>query len=81
MRYRITEHFERSFANAPKKIQKAFDKQIRLLLENIRYPSLRAKKYDETTGLWQARVTRNIRFYFLIQKDTYLLIDIEKHRD
>ena len=28
-------------------IQKAFDKQVWLLVENLRHPSLRAKKYDE----------------------------------
>ncbi|MDO8590890.1 MAG: hypothetical protein Q7R65_02830 [bacterium] len=79
MRYKVTENFERGFANAPKIMQKAFDKQIHLLLENIRYPSLRAKKYDEASGLWQARVTGNWRFHFLIEGDTYLLTYIGPH--
>ena len=43
--------------------------------------SLRAKKYDETKGIWQARVTDNVRLYFLIVGTTYLLLDIERHKD
>jgi len=50
-------------------------------LADIRHPSLRAKKYDEERGIWQARVTDNVRFYFAIEGDMYLLLDIEKHKD
>jgi len=73
--------FRRALAKFPPPIQKAFEKQLRFLLADIRHPSLRAKKYDETTGVWQARVTSNVRFYFVIQDDAYLLLDIEKHKD
>ena len=34
-----------------------------LLADNLQHPSLHAKKYDESTGLWQARVNRSWRFY------------------
>ena len=30
------------------------------------HPSLHAKKYDESTGLWQARANQSWRFYFTI---------------
>jgi hypothetical protein len=40
---------------------------------------LRAKKYDEGKDRWQARVTRDWRFYFLIEGDTYILQDITRH--
>jgi hypothetical protein len=49
------------------------------LVENLRHPSLRVKKYDESRDLWQARVTRSWRFYFLIQDDTYIITDIIPH--
>ena len=39
------------------------------------------KSHDEATGVWQARVTSNVRFYFVIEGDMYLLLDIEKHKD
>ena len=73
--------FRRALAKFPPPIQKAFEKQLRFLLTNIRHPSLRAKKYDETTGVWQARVTSNVRFYFVIEDNAYLLLNIEKHKD
>ena len=34
---------------------------------------VRAKKYDESRGLWQARVTDDWRFYFTIEGDAYVL--------
>ena len=66
MRCHFTERFRRSFVAAPRIVQKAFDKQSRLLLENMRHPSLRVKKYDESRDLWQARVNDSWRFYFII---------------
>ena len=72
-------HFERSYAKATKEVQRAFDKQSLLLLQNLHHPSLRAKKYDETSGLWQARVNKDWRFYFLIQEDVCYLVDIMRH--
>jgi hypothetical protein len=44
--------FERTYAQAPKQVQRAFDKQSLLLTENLHHPSLRAKKYDESRDLW-----------------------------
>ena len=64
MRLLFTAHFHRAYKKAPKEIQQAFDKQSLLLLENLRHPSLRAKKYDEGEDKWQARVTGYWRFYF-----------------
>lgn len=52
---------------------------VRLLAKNLTHPSLRAKKYDETADLWQARVNRDWRFYFLIEDDTYLIVAIVAH--
>jgi mRNA interferase RelE/StbE len=74
-----TTHFERSYAKAPARVQRAFDKQSLLLLQNLHHPSLRAKKYDESRGLWQARVNKGWRFYFFVQEDAYLIVDIIAH--
>jgi mRNA interferase RelE/StbE len=71
--------FERSYAEAPEQVQRAFDKQSLLLVHNLHHPSLRAKKYDEGQNLWQARVNKSWRFYFLIQGDAYYLVDIVPH--
>jgi plasmid maintenance system killer protein len=60
-------------------IRKALFKQMKLLEQNLRHPSLRAKKYDERQNLWQARVNKDWRFYFLIQNDVYYIVDIIPH--
>jgi mRNA interferase RelE/StbE len=76
---RRTSRFDRDLAGAPPSIQRAFEKQLALLLTNPRHPSLRAKKYDEARGIWQARVTRDWRLYFTIENDVYLLRTIRAH--
>ena len=59
MRLLYTAHFIRAHNDAPRLIQKAFEKQSLLLLKNLRHPSLRAKKYSETDDRWQARVNQS----------------------
>ena len=79
MRALYTKRFLESYAEAPDKIQRAVDRRIALLLQSLRYPSLRAKKYDEARDIWQARVNEAWRFYFRIEGDTYQLIDVTAH--
>ena len=77
MQIRTTKHFDRAYAKAPPAIKRALLKQAAFLLEDIKHPSLRAKKYDEER--WQARVSYNWRFYFRIEKNMYLLLDMIPH--
>jgi plasmid maintenance system killer protein len=79
MRISRTSHFLRAYHKAPLRIRRTFDKQVALLVENLHHPSLRAKKYDESTGVWQARVNDDWRFYFTIEGDTYWLHEIKRH--
>lgn len=79
MKYSFTTKFIRSFGKFPKTIQEKFEKQLAYLLEDLKHPSLHAKKYDEEKGIWQARVDRSVRFYFLIENDNYILLDIQHH--
>lgn len=64
---------------APESARKAFFKQIGFLTDDIRHPSLHAKKYDEANDIWQARMSRGWRFYFIIQGDTYTILDVIPH--
>lgn len=79
MRLRYSGHFMRRYEKAPASVRKAFDRRAGFLLENLQHPSLRAKKYDESRGVWQARVNRDWRFYFSIAGDVYHLHDIVPH--
>lgn len=75
----FSQRFVRQYSALPEELKARFDKQLVLLLENLRHPSLRAKKYDEARDIWQARVDRNYRFYFQIEGDTYKLLSIIPH--
>jgi mRNA-degrading endonuclease RelE of RelBE toxin-antitoxin system len=70
MKVLFTSRFERSYRRAPATVQRAFEKQLEFLLDNLQHPSLRAKKYDNER--WQGRVSREWRFYFRIDGDTYI---------
>jgi mRNA interferase RelE/StbE len=52
---------------------------VEFLVHNLHHLSLRAKKYDEAKDRWQACVNRNWRFYFIIEGDTYVILDIVPH--
>lgn len=79
MQLRYSAHFLRQYAAAPDAVRIRFDKQTRFLVQNLRHPSLHAKKYDEARDIWQARVNRDWRFYFQIRPGEYLLHEIKPH--
>jgi hypothetical protein len=47
MKIRFTSPFLRSFKKLPSSIKQKFNKQQNFLLEDMRHPSLHAKKYEE----------------------------------
>jgi len=65
--------------DAPPHVRRAFQKQLRLLAAKLQYPSLHAKKYDESRDLWQARVNKSWRFFFTITDDFYRIEDVAPH--
>ncbi len=79
MKFFYTHQFKKSLVDFTPEIRKKFYKQASFLLRDLMHPSLHAKKYDETSGIWQARVDKNARFYFLIKSNAYILLDIVHH--
>ena len=79
MQFEPTKHFKKAYKSAPERVKKDFRKQGGYLLENLRHPSLHAKKHNESQGVWQARVNRDWRFYFVMEDDIYYLVDIIQH--
>ena len=63
MRAVLTESFAANLIASPPEVQKAFGKQLTNLLRDLRHPSLRAKKYEERTRIWQARINDDWRMY------------------
>ena len=80
MEIHYTLHFKQNYQSLPEEIRKKFQKQSDYLLQNFQHPSLQAKKYDKERNIWQARVDKKYRFYFLIEKDFYILLNIRKHK-
>jgi len=72
-------NFLRALNDFPGPIKKKLKKQVNYLTKDIRHPSLHAKKFDESLDLWQARVDKGVRFYFTIEENTYVLVDIKYH--
>ena len=79
MKAHYTQRLLKIYAKAPLGVQRAFDKQVNHLLTDPHHPSLRTKKYDESRGLWQARINQDWRFYFIIEGDTYHLVEMTPH--
>lgn len=70
MKARLTPTEVKSYIAAPAAVRNAFDKQTALLAQNLRHPSLRAKKYGD---VWQTRINRDWRFYYMIEGDTFVI--------
>lgn len=81
MKARTSTRFDAQYVVLPENIKAKVDKQVRFLVANLRHPSLRAKKYDETDNIWQARVDDHYLFYFRIDGDMYTLTSVRKHSD
>ena len=79
MKVFYTPHFKKSLEKLPRIIQHRFKKQISFLLADVSHPSLQIKKYDKQRQIWQARVDKNVRFYFLIEREKYILLEIKTH--
>jgi len=67
MKIAVSDRAAKAISDAPSAVRKPTYKQLRFLATNIGHPSLRAKKYDESSDVWQARVNRDWRMYFRIE--------------
>ena len=65
-----SERFKRAFQSLPKELQNKAVRALRLIAEDMFYPSLVAKKVQGYTGVWEARVDIKYRLTFQVeQKD------------
>jgi len=77
--FRTTRTFDRSFSALPAKIQKrAFDK-LALYENDHRHPSLRVKKVEGTSGIWEMSVSKDYRITFQQEGNAVLLRNIGSH--
>ena len=77
--------FVRNLQKLSPQVRKKVRKQLELLLQNFRYPSLHTEKLQGATfageNVWSFRVDRNHRVLFIIRKEegAYYLISVGKH--
>ncbi|MFZ2303959.1 MAG: hypothetical protein WAV98_04210 [Minisyncoccia bacterium] len=76
----LTEKAQTQFIALTKDLKKKARKQFSFLLQDYRHPSLNAKKYHEASGdLWQARIDKGYRFYFIVRGQQYIVVSIINH--
>ena len=86
MKVTRTEPFKRDFQRLPDAIKRRTEAALRSLMANPHHPSLRIKKvkgnilpgYD---NIFEGRITRDYRFFFLIKTDTYTLLRCGRHEE
>lgn len=81
MKLLYTKSFIRCYRALSGDLQRRVDKQLHFLLQDLRHPSLRAKKIDSRREIWRARVTDAVRFTFQIEGDTYILRKVGGHNE
>lgn len=56
-----TAPFKRDYKKLPPSIQKRTDEKLRLLVQNISYPSLRVKRVQKYKGIFDGSITKDYR--------------------
>jgi mRNA-degrading endonuclease RelE of RelBE toxin-antitoxin system len=79
MRVRFSRLADRQYASLPSRLRAQVDKQLDFLSQNLRHPSIQAKKYGGTNAVCQGRVNRDYRFYFQITDEAYYSNSIIPH--
>jgi len=79
MQIKAYKKFRDNYDDLPKEIRKKADKQIKLLAENFRHPSLNCKKIQGRESIWEARVDFHYRMTFEIISDIIFLRSIGNH--
>lgn len=76
--------FKNDYRRLPERLKKQTEKALAFLLQNLRHPSLRARKMGgekdpEGRDIWEARITGGYRFTFAIEGNTYILYRVGPH--
>lgn len=79
MKLIFTRSFIRDYRKLPKEIQKQADRKLELLKVNRRHPSLRVHKIKKTNDVLEGSITKNCRFSFRIEYDSYILRRVGSH--
>ena len=70
--------FWRHYASLTRVEQVQVNARLKLLADNLYHPSLQARRWSGP-DLWYARISRDIRIFFEVYEDYYLIIDVGHH--
>ena len=73
MKIKAYQSFRQAYHNLPMMIRKKVDKQLSLLSEDFRHPSLHTKKIKGREGISEARIDLYYRTTFEVIEDTIML--------
>jgi mRNA interferase RelE/StbE len=79
LRLIITTRFENAYRKLSPELQQKASKALRLLTDDPAHPSLRLKKMQGASGIWEARVDRACRMTLELHSDSFVLRNIGKH--
>ena len=78
----LTDRFVTFYKKLPDSIRKKVKRQIQLLAENPRHPSLQTKPIQGTNGIYEARIDIHYHMtYERLPDDTLLLRVVAQHDD
>lgn len=75
----LRDGFKKSYKKLPVEIQKAFKDKLLLMQDNIKHPSLRIKKMQGHSSVWEGSLTMKYRFTFEFIKGGVLIRNIGNH--
>lgn len=70
--------FKKDYQKLPLSSRQKFQKQLKLLLQDFRHPSLRSRKMSGV-GRFEARIDRRGRFTYLVVGEEIWLLSIGTH--
>ncbi len=81
---RWTKAFKKDYKALTDEIKKRAKKQLKILTQNPRHPSLQIKKTKGVvmkgySNVFEGRITKNYRFFFLIEGDCFILLRCGTH--
>ena len=74
-----TELFQEKVKQFPVEVKRALRSKLELMVENPRHPSLRVKKIQGQTGIFEASITMSVRMTWQYSEDGILLRNIGEH--
>ena len=78
--FAYTTQFSKQFKQLPSHLQTKLRRQLTYLAQDMRHPSLHAKKMAGKSDIWEARVDYHYRFTFQIRSGIIVLRAVGTHQ-